>query len=75
MKILYQAIAYAAFVTVVATFSVWPSLRLLGADEALLSVSFSHAAERIGECRRLSQEELNELPPNMRRPDECPRHG
>ncbi len=25
------------------------------------------------ECRRLTQEELNALPPNMRKPDECPR--
>lgn len=73
MKYLYQAIAYGVFIAFVALLSVWPSWRLLATDEALLSISFSHAAERIGECRRLTQEEMNELPPNMRRPDECPR--
>jgi len=40
---------------------------------AALTVTFTHGAERRGECRRLSQEELARMPPNMRRPTECPR--
>ena len=39
----------------------------------MISVSLSHAGQRIGECRKLDQEELNKLPPNMRKLDECPR--
>ena len=72
-RYVYQAIAYGLFAAGIASFSAWPSWRLLADDEAIISISFSHAAQRIGECRRLTQEEMNELPPNMRRPDECPR--
>lgn len=72
-RLLGQAIAYGIFIAVVGVFSVWPGYRLLGAQEAIVSLTFSHAADRIEECRRLTQEELNELPPNMRKPDDCPR--
>lgn len=73
MKYLAQGIAYAAFAMLVGLFSVWPKYRLLAQDQAIVSLTFSHAAQRIGECRRLTQEELNELPPNMRVPTDCPR--
>jgi hypothetical protein len=39
----------------------------------MVSLSFSHAGQRIRECRKLTQEELNKLPPNMRKADDCPR--
>lgn len=73
MRILVQCIAYAAFAVLLGLFSVWPGYRLLAEDQAVVSLAFSHAGQRIGECRRLTQEELNELPPNMRKPFECPR--
>jgi hypothetical protein len=73
MKYAGQLIAYAAFFVLVAVLSVRPELRLLGDQQAIVSLSFSHAAQRIGECQRLSQEELMALPPNMRKPDRCPR--
>ena len=41
--------------------------------KAIISLSFSHTGAHIRECRRLSQEELNKLAPNMRRPMDCPR--
>jgi hypothetical protein len=72
-RILAQGIAYGLFITVVGAFSVWPGYRLLDEQEAIVSLTFSHAAQRVEECRRLTQEELNALPPNMRKPDECPR--
>ena len=65
--------AYGAFVVVIGLFSVWPEYRFLNSDEAMISLTFSHAAERVETCRRLTQDELNALPPNMRKPDECPR--
>lgn len=68
-----QAITYAAFAAVIGLFSVWPEYHMLGDDDALVSVTFSHAAKRVGECRNLSQAELDELPPNMRKPNSCPR--
>ncbi len=68
-----QFVTYAAFAAGIGLFSVWPEYRMLEDDEALVSVNFSHAAKRVGDCRALSQEELNELPPNMRKPNSCPR--
>ena len=68
MKYVGQLIAYAAFFALIALLSVHPELRLLGDDEAIISLSFSHAGQRVGECTRLSQEELMALPPNMRKP-------
>ncbi|MBT8080618.1 MAG: hypothetical protein KJO31_18705 [Gammaproteobacteria bacterium] len=73
MRLIGQALAFAAFFAFVATFSAGPGFELLAEDEALLSLSFSHAAARVGECTRLSQQELQQLPPNMRTPDQCPR--
>jgi hypothetical protein len=73
MKYAGQLIAYVAFFVLVAALSVRPELRLLGDQQAIVSLSFSHAAQRIGECQRLSREELMALPPNMRKPDRCPR--
>lgn len=73
MKTIGQLVAYAAFFVVVAILSIRPELRLMADDEAIVAISFSHAAKRVGECRRLSQAELMALPPNMRRPDDCPR--
>jgi len=73
IRVLGQAAAYAAFVVVIGVFSVWPDFRLLGEQEAIVSLTFSHATKRVEECRRRTREELEALPPNMRRPDECPR--
>lgn len=73
MRIAGQSLAYALFAATVGLFSVWPEYRMLGAGQAMISLSFSHAAKRIGECRVLSQQDLNALPPNMRKPNSCPR--
>jgi D-3-phosphoglycerate dehydrogenase len=73
MKYAGQVIAYIAFAAIVGAFSVWPEIRLLASSEAMLSLTFSHAGQRVGECRQLTQQELDELPPNMRRPADCPR--
>jgi coenzyme F420-reducing hydrogenase delta subunit len=72
-KIPVTAVAYALFAVVVGWLSVWPRFELIDQGRAMVSVSFSHAGQRIGECRKLSQEELNKLPPNMRKLDDCPR--
>ena len=72
-RYLGQFLTYAVFAAGIGLFSVWPEYRMLQRDEALVSITFSHAAERVGECRQLTQEELDELPPNMRRPSSCPR--
>jgi coenzyme F420-reducing hydrogenase delta subunit len=73
LRWLLAALAYTAFLAPVAVFSVWPRFALIDAGEAMISLSFSHAGARVGECRQLSQEELQKLPPNMRKPSDCPR--
>ena len=39
----------------------------------MMMLTFVHGADRKGECRRLSPEEIAKLPPNMRRVQDCPR--
>ena len=70
---LKKAAAYAAFAVLIGVFSVWPRYRLINDDEAIVSLTFSHAGQRLQKCRTLSQEELQKLPPNMRNPSDCPR--
>ena len=73
MKYVGQIVAYAVFLSLLGVLSLRPQLQLMADNEAIVSASFSHAAKRVGECRKLSQEELMALPPNMRKPDDCPR--
>jgi len=73
VKVIGKIIAYAVFAAGIGLLSVWPRYELMSRDEAVISIAFVHAGQRVGECRKLSQEELNELPPNMRKPSVCPR--
>jgi hypothetical protein len=73
VKLLTEIGLYALFIVVVGVLSAWPKYELIEGDRAVISMVFSHAGQRIGECRQLSQDELNELPPNMRKPADCPR--
>jgi hypothetical protein len=73
VKLIGEFIAYAFFAAVVGLLSIWPKLEIVGEQQAIISLSLTHAGERIGECRELTQDELNELPPNMRKPNDCPR--
>lgn len=73
MKLLAEVLMYAVFIVVIGVLSVWPPYELIEDDRAIISLVFSHAGDRIAECRILSQEELNKLPPNMRKPSDCPR--
>ena len=68
-----QFIAYALFAMVVGYLATQPAYTHMDPEEALIKLSFSHAGAHIRECRKLTQEELNRLPPNMRRPTDCPR--
>ena len=73
MKLLNEIILYTVFALVIGALSVWPPYQLVDDDRAIVSLVFSHAGNRVSECRRMSQEEMNKLPPNMRKPDDCPR--
>ena len=71
--IIGQIIAFSLFALGLAYFSTSPSYTYHDPEKALMMVSFSHASERKEQCREFTQEELNELAPNMRRPMDCPR--
>ncbi len=57
----------------VAGFADWPQYQQIPAQSAIIKLSFTHGSNRQGECRRRTAEELAKLPPNMRKPMECPR--
>ncbi len=73
MKLLAEFAMYAVFALAVGVLSVWPPYELVDEERAIVSLVFAHAGQRIGECRVLTQDELNKLPPNMRKPADCPR--
>jgi hypothetical protein len=68
-----QLLLYGVFALVIGVFSRWPEYRHLGADRALIKLSFTHAGKRVAECRQLSADELAKLPPNMRTATKCER--
>ena len=73
LRFLLQAFNYSLFMGLVWYFASAPSVRLIGEDEARLTIAFAHAGQLREPCRMLSQEELNKLAPNMRKLDDCPR--
>jgi hypothetical protein len=73
LRFLLQAFNYSLFMGLVWYFASAPSIRLIGEDEAKLTIAFAHAGQLREPCRMLSQEELNKLAPNMRKIDDCPR--
>ena len=73
MRYLLQAFNYTIFMALIWYFATSPSVRVIADDEAMITVAFAHAGDTLEECRRLSQEELMKLPPNMRKLEDCPR--
>lgn len=73
LALLGQGLAYAAFYAFIGYFSFAPTYQHLDADLALVKLSFSHAGARKVACRQRTQEELDALAPNMRRPMSCSR--
>lgn len=73
LQILGQGVVYLVIALLFGLFSDWPRFTYFPADQAQIMLSFAHGAQRKGECRKLTEEELDELAPNMRRPEICPR--
>jgi hypothetical protein len=73
LRIAGQFIVILALFVAVAAFSDWPVYRQTPRGSAVVVLTFVHGAERKSECRRLTTEEIQKLPPNMRRVQECPR--
>jgi hypothetical protein len=73
LRLVGQFIVIAALFAIVAAFSDWPVYRQIPRGSAIVMLSFVHSADRKAECRRLTPEEIQKLPPNMRRVEVCPR--
>ena len=65
LRYLLQAFNYAIFMALIWYFATSPSVHVIEDDQAMITVAFSHAGETLEECRRLSQEELMKLPPEL----------
>src|SRR5690606_26313807 len=68
-----QAVIYGVIALAIGFFSSRPMLGYFPEDEAQIKISFTHGADRIEECRRLTPEEIAKLPPRERRPHTCGR--
>lgn len=68
-----QAVLYGAFAAFVGYFASAPTYEHLAPGEALVRLSFNHAAQRREPCRIRTPEELAKLAPNMRVKEVCPR--
>jgi len=68
-----QLLLYVPLMALIGYFSTQPRFSVLGENEALVRLSFIHAAERKEPCRQRSAEELAKLAPNMRAAQDCPR--
>jgi hypothetical protein len=73
LRVVGQFIVIAALFAGVAWLSDRPAYRQIPEGSAVMMLTFVHGADRRGECRRLSPEEIAKLPPNMRRVQDCPR--
>lgn len=73
VHLLGRALAFALFAGVIGYFSASPKYRYAPAGEALLRLAITQPGAIVGECRKLSEAELAQLAPNMRRPVKCPR--
>ena len=72
-RTLAQLALYVPLMAIIGYFSTEPRFSAVGPDEALLRLSFIHAAQRKEPCRERSAEELAKLAPNMRAAQVCPR--
>lgn len=68
-----QIAAFTVVLMAVAAFSNAPNYRQIPPQSAVIKLSFTHVADRLTACRQRSREELEKLPPNMRKPLECSR--
>ena len=73
LRIAAQLLLYVPLMALIGYFSTAPRFSPVGETEALLRLSFIHAAQRKAACRERSPEELAKLAPNMRAALDCPR--
>lgn len=73
VKIAGQVAVYAAIMAMIGYFADTPAYRHFPADQALVKLTLTHGGQNKGGCRAATREELEKLPPNMRRKLICGR--
>ena len=73
LRLAGQFVVIAALFAGVAWLSDRPVYRQIPEGSGMMMLTFVHGADRKGECRRLTPEEISKLAPNMRRVQDCPR--
>lgn len=73
LRLVGQFIVIAALFAGVVVLSDWPTYAQIPNGSGIVTLTFVHGADRKGECRRLTPEEIAKLPPNMRKVLDCPR--
>ncbi|HXZ50978.1 MAG TPA: hypothetical protein VEH51_03180 [Burkholderiales bacterium] len=73
LRFLAQFALYAPLMVLIGVFSTRPPFTDVAPGEALVRLSFIHAAELKQKCRERSAAELAKLAPNMRAALDCPR--
>jgi hypothetical protein len=73
LRIAAQLALYVPLMAIIGYFSTEPRFSTVGPDQALVRLSFIHAAQRKQACRERSAAELAKLAPNMRAALDCPR--
>ncbi len=72
-RFLGQGVVYALIAVLLGFFADTPAYRHFDDDKAQLTLSVAHSGQHAGTCRRLTAKEIAALPPNMRKPLDCPR--
>jgi len=72
-RYLGQGVVYGLIAVLLGFFADTPAYRHFDDDKAQLTLSLAHSGKHVGECRRLTAAEIAALPPNMRKPLDCPR--
>ncbi len=72
-RYLGQALVYGLTAVLLGYFASSPAYRHADADKGQLTLSLAHVGNRVQECRRRTAAEIAALPPNMRKPLDCPR--
>ena len=73
LRYAFQAVLLAGFAWLLGYLSDTPRVPLRGLEQAVVTLSYSHAGRPIQECRRVTPEEMMNRQPNMRRAVDCGR--
>ena len=68
-----QILNYTVFMGMIWYFSTNPPYQRLEENQALITFTMSHVGKHVTKCKKTPYKELMKLPPNMRKPMDCPR--